>query len=41
MGKGLGPGSGAVGWCFVCVRCESVDGRSMYLCIVLGGYLHI
>ena len=20
---GLGPGSGAVGWCYVCVRCES------------------
>ena len=23
-GSGLGPGSGAVGWCYVCVRCESV-----------------
>ena len=23
MGRGLGPGSGAVGWCYVCVRCES------------------
>ena len=22
-GRGLGPGSGAVGWCYVCVRCES------------------
>ena len=22
-GCGLGPGSGAVGWCYVCVRCES------------------
>ena len=20
---GLGPGSGGVGWCYVCVRCES------------------
>ena len=47
MGRGLGQGSGTVGWCYVCVRCESgvwilcVDGRSRYLCIVLGGYLHI
>ena len=24
MGRGLGQGSGAVGWCYVCVRCESV-----------------
>ena len=23
VGRGLGPGSGAVGWCYVCVRCES------------------
>ena len=23
MGSGLGQGSGAVGWCYVCVRCES------------------
>ena len=23
VGRGLGQGSGAVGWCFVCVRCES------------------
>ena len=22
VGRGLGPGSGAVGWCYVCVRCE-------------------
>ena len=22
-GRGLGPGSGGVGWCYVCVRCES------------------
>ena len=22
-GRGLGQGSGAVGWCYVCVRCES------------------
>ena len=21
-GRGLGPGSGWVGWCYVCVRCE-------------------
>ena len=44
MGRGLGQGSGAVGWCYGCVRCVwilCVDGRSRYLCIVLGGYLHI
>ena len=23
VGRGLGPVSGAVGWCYVCVRCES------------------
>ena len=23
VGSELGPGSGAVGWCSVCVRCES------------------
>ena len=23
VGRGLGPGSGAVGWFYVCVRCES------------------
>ena len=23
VGRGLGLGSGAVGWCYVCVRCES------------------
>ena len=39
MGRGLGQGSGAVGWCYVWILC--VDGRSRYLCIVLGGYLHI
>ena len=22
VGRGLGQGSGAVGWCYVCVRCE-------------------
>ena len=39
-GYGLGPGSGGVGWCYVCLsRC--VDGRSRYLYIMLGGYLHI
>ena len=23
VGRVLGPGSGGVGWCYVCVRCES------------------
>ena len=23
VGKGLGPGSGGLGWCYVSVRCES------------------
>ena len=23
VGRGLGQGSGAVGWCYFCVRCES------------------
>ena len=23
VGRGLGQGSGVVGWCYVCVRCES------------------
>ena len=23
VGRGLGQGPGAVGWCYVCVRCES------------------
>ena len=23
VGRGIGPGSGAVGWCYVCVWCES------------------
>ena len=23
VGRGLGPGSGGVGWCYVCVSCES------------------
>ena len=23
VGRVLGPGSGEVGWCYVCVRCES------------------
>ena len=26
---GLGPGSGGVGWCYVCVSCES--GLSVYI----------
>ena len=42
----LGPGSGRVGWCYVCVSCKSgysvrVDSRSRYMCIVPGGYLRI
>ena len=44
MGRGLGPGSGEVEWCYVWESCESgfcVDGRSRYLYIVLGGYLRI
>ena len=39
VGRGLGPGSGAVGQCYIWIFC--VDGRSRYLCIVLGRYLHI
>ena len=23
VGRELGQGSGAVGWCYICVRCES------------------
>ena len=23
VGRGLGTGSGGMGWCYVCVRCES------------------
>ena len=23
VGRGLGPGSGGVGWCYICVSCES------------------
>ena len=44
VGRGLRPGSGEVGWCYVCevrVWILCVDGRSRYLCIVLGGYLRI
>ena len=29
MGRRLGPGSGDVWWCYVCVRCES--GLSVYI----------
>ena len=29
MGRGHGPGSGGVGWCYVCVSCES--GLSVYM----------
>ena len=39
VGGRLGPGSGRVLWCYVWILC--VDGRSRYLYIVLGGYLHI
>ena len=39
VGMSLGPGSGRVGWCYVCVHC--VYCRSRYLCIVLGWYLRI
>ena len=31
VGRGLGQGSGAVGWCYVWILC--VDGRSRYLCL--------
>ena len=24
VGRGIGPGSGWMGWCFVCASCESV-----------------
>ena len=41
----FGPGSGRMGWCYICVCCESGifcgDGWSRYLCVVLGGYLCI
>ena len=39
----LGPGTGGVGLCVceLCVWIFCVDGRSMYLYIVLGGYLVI
>ena len=39
MGRGLGPGSGGVALCLCEVRVWilCVDGRSRYLCIVLGG----
>ena len=33
-----GPESESVGWCYVCV---SLDGRSWYMYIVLGGYFRI
>ena len=23
VGRGIGPGSGGLGWCYVCVSCES------------------
>ena len=45
MGGTPDPGSRMVGWCLVCVNCESCficgDGKSSYRCIVLGGYLRI
>ena len=37
MGRGLGPGSGTVGWCYVCVRCESgfyVDVAGPGICVL-------
>ena len=34
VGRGLGPGPGGVGWCYVCVSLDS-------LCSVLGRYLCI
>ena len=41
----LGPGSWRVGWCYVCVCCESgffvLIGRFRYLYIMLGRYLRI
>ena len=42
-GPGSWPGSGSMGWCLCEVRVWilCVDGRSRYLCIVLGGYLRI
>ena len=43
VGRGLGPGSGGVVLClcemWIWIIC--VDGRSRYMCIVLGGYLRI
>ena len=43
--KWLGPGSGGLGRCYVCVSCEygflCVDGRSKYLYNVPGRYLRI
>ena len=35
VGRGLEPGSGGVGWCYICASCESG------ICIGLGGYLRI
>ena len=31
VGRGLGPGFGGVGWCYVCVSCES--GFSVYMAV--------
>ena len=39
VGRWLGPVSGRV--CELCVWILCVDGRSRYLYIVLGGYLHM
>ena len=43
MGSGVGPGSGGMVLCLCEIRVWilCVDGRSRYLCIVLGGYLCI
>ena len=46
MGGWLGPGSGRVGWCYLCVCCESglsvlLAGPGPGLYVVLGGFLRI
>ena len=38
MGRGLGPGSGGVRWCYVCVNCES--GLSVYCAWRIPAHLH-
>ena len=41
VGRGLGSSGVVLCLCEVLVWILCVDGRSRYLCIVLGGYLHI